>query len=101
MKTKQIPALIMLLGGAVTSIVMYLMHYDIKSMLFILLAVLIGFYIFGVVIKKIFDSFKFPTKDDILKDGEVIEKDNEEDAEKTENNGEGKKAAKPDTEKVS
>lgn len=67
----------MLLAGAVTSIVMFLNHYEIKPMLWILVAVLVSFYIIGVMIKKVLDSFEEANKsaDKLLEEGTVIKKE--------------------------
>lgn len=82
MKRKMIPTFIMLLAGAVASIVMYTNRYEIKSMLWILVAVLIVFYIIGLVIKKVMDSFERAEEntDTVSDEGEVIEKEPMEDA---------------------
>ena len=77
MKRKLVPPFIMLLAGAVTSIVMFLNHYEIKPMLWILVAVLVSFYIIGVMIKKVLDSFEEANKsaDKLLEEGTVIKKE--------------------------
>ncbi len=77
MKRKLVPPFIMLLAGAVTSIVMFLNHYEIKTMLWILVAVLVSFYIIGVMIKKVLDSFEEVNKsaDKLLEEGTVIKKE--------------------------
>jgi len=58
MKTKQIPLIVMLLAGAVTSICARLMRYELETTLWILLLVLIVFYIVGCFIKKTIESFE-------------------------------------------
>ena len=59
MKTKQIPAVIMLLAGFVTCIVAIFQGIEVGRFLKILLLVLIGFYVSGCVIKVILDrNFK-------------------------------------------
>lgn len=58
MKRKLIPPFLMLFAGAISSIIMYILHYETKSMLTILLGVLISFYIVGnlfVFMLNIFD----------------------------------------------
>ncbi|MDD2972131.1 MAG: hypothetical protein PHE02_08390 [Lachnospiraceae bacterium] len=89
MKRKLIPPYIMLQAGAIASIVMFLNNYEIKTMLWILIAVLIVFYIVGVIIRKVMDSFdkELEKKDKAADEGEVIEKENTESA----NTGEEKK----------
>ena len=56
MKTKQIPAVVMLLAGFVTCIVAIFQGIELGKFLRILLLVLIGFYVCGCVIKVILDK---------------------------------------------
>lgn len=59
MKTKQIPAVIMLIAGLVTSIAAILSHMETVQFLKILVVVLIIFYVAGCMIKVILDrNFK-------------------------------------------
>lgn len=58
MKRKLIPPFLMLFAGAVSSIIMFSMHYDTKKMLAILFAVLIAFYIIGCLFKLMLDIFE-------------------------------------------
>ena len=59
MKTKQRPAVVMLLAGFVTCIVAIFQGIELGRFLKILLLVLIGFYVSGCVIKVILDrNFK-------------------------------------------
>lgn len=74
-KTKLIPPFIMLMAGAIASILTFLNHYDIKDMLFILLIVLVIFYILGLVVKKILDTFTVVDEKSVSDEGEVIEKE--------------------------
>ncbi len=76
MKTKQIPAIIMLLAGAVSVITMYMKHYELKDLLGILLGILIGAYIVGLIIQKVLNHFIPPVEDEKqTPEGEVIEKE--------------------------
>lgn len=77
MKRKMIPLMLMLFAGAITSIIMYIFQYDMKSTLMILLAVLFCFYIIGLIIKRILDSFE-KQLEEIRDEGEVIEKETSE-----------------------
>ncbi len=83
--TRALPAITMLTGGAVASVITYINHYSLTEMLVIVLLSLIVFYIFGAILKRIFDSFKIITKIELKEnvEGEVIEK--EPNAEKAEN----------------
>lgn len=75
MNTKTIPLLFMLIAGAVTSIIMYLNQYDSRTMLTILLAVLVVFYIAGLILGKMIESFERQRKEAAAAaEGEVIEK---------------------------
>ena len=76
MDTKKIPAFVMLLAGAVATIVTYINHYSLEDMLVVLILTLIDFLIIGVAIKLIFDSFHIeePDEDRVDDDGEVVEK---------------------------
>lgn len=81
LKTKQLPAVIMLLGGAVAVIVTYARGFSLREILTIVLVSLIGFYILGLVLKRIFDSFHIQQKEQeegvTMEEGEVIEKEPE------------------------
>ena len=84
LKTKQLPAVVMLLGGAVAVILTYARGFSLREILVIVLASLLVFYILGLVLKRIFDSFKIKQKNEeegsSLEEGEVIEKEPEENA---------------------
>lgn len=78
MKTKQIPALVMLLGGSVACIVSYINRYELKEMLVVLTLSLVIFLIFGVIIRLVLDSFELPQEEEkVDDDGEVVEKQSE------------------------
>ena len=92
MNTRKIPAFVMLLAGAVVTIVTFVNHYSLEDMLVILILTLIGFLIVGIVIKLVFDSFHIeePDEDKVDDDGEVVEKtaaSGEEGAEGSEGSG--------------
>ena len=76
MKIKRIPALTMLLAGAVAAVVTYINGYSLEDMLVVLIVTLIVFLIIGVVIMMIFESFHIdePDEDRVDDDGEVVEK---------------------------
>ena len=78
MNTKKVPVFIMLLAGAVACIVTYLDHYDLHDMLVVLLTVLILFLIIGLIAKKILDKFEISNIDQVDDEGEVVEKNGEE-----------------------
>lgn len=78
-RMKLLPALITLLAGAFTSIITYLLHYDVKKALFILLIVLILFYILGTVFQKVIFRFEKEVEQEEIEraeqEGKVVEKD--------------------------
>ncbi len=94
LKTGQLPAVIMLLGGGVAALLTYIRDFQLSEMLVIVLLSLLVFYIVGLILKRIFDSFRIRRKeqeeDGVAEEGEVIEKEPEE-KEKT---GKNKKSAK-------
>lgn len=86
MKTKNIPLLIMLFAGAATSIITLWLHYELIISLVVLLVVLCVFYIIGLIVKKVIDSFETAIKEqkikeDEAKEGIVVEKESEEELE--------------------
>lgn len=74
-KEKLFAPFLMLLAGAVTSILMYRFRYSMKQTLTILVIVLIIFYIAGIFIQKKVVSFVEQIREREEKEGEVIEKD--------------------------
>lgn len=84
MKRKLLPAIIMLTAGLITSIRTWLLHYDTKRALIILLVVLIVFYALGSVLKYVLDVFEAQNEQKALDEGEVIEKEAEEESESSE-----------------
>ena len=74
-KRRLIPPFVMLSAGAVISITMRILHYEMKTMLIILLCVLVGFYIAGSIIKYMLDKFEKQIEEASMEEGEVIEKE--------------------------
>lgn len=76
-KIRLLPAFVTLLAGAITSITLYVLNVETHIMLLILLAVLIIFYVLGVVAMKII--MECPTKEvkEEENEGGVIEKEDE------------------------
>ena len=50
-KFRNVPALITLLAGFITSVIMIVHRYSLVNFMWILIAVLVGFYICGVLIR--------------------------------------------------
>lgn len=75
MKRQQLPLLLMLIAGAITSITVYMRGLGLKTMLIALLAALVAFYFLGSIIVSILDGFD--RRNAIMKlseEGEVIDK---------------------------
>ena len=64
MKTKQVPAIVMLTAGFVTCVISIMQHMDFGRFLKILLLVLICFYILGCVVKVILDKNFAPMQEE-------------------------------------
>ncbi|MBO5293313.1 MAG: hypothetical protein J6B10_09060 [Lachnospiraceae bacterium] len=91
MKTKQVPPIVMLLAGAVAVIAMYVRHYELRTLLSVLLGVLIVSYIAGWVIKAVLDKYVTAPEPEESPEGDVIAK--ESDRDETEGGGETKQTA--------
>lgn len=57
-KLKMLPLIFMLIAGAVTSIITYILQYEGKTALLILLAVLLLFYVIGFLFRKMIWQFE-------------------------------------------
>ena len=64
MKTKQVPAIVMLTAGFVTCVISIMQHMEFGRFLKILLLVLICFYILGCVAKVILDKNFAPMQEE-------------------------------------
>ena len=76
MKTKPIPAIIMLTAGFVTCIVGIVQHFSFGTYVKTLLLVLIGFYLLGCIVKIVLDK-GFRVMDDPLSEYEGMEIDDD------------------------
>lgn len=76
-KMKLLPAFLTLLAGAITSIITFILDYEGKTALFILLAVLLLFYLLGTILQKVILTFEKGNELEQHKkdEGKVIEKD--------------------------
>ena len=88
-RIKMIPAILMLMASAITSIICYILKYEVISMLLILLLVMFLFYMLGDVIRFFLAKYVYPpeeeneeTEESELDEGAVIEKEPTEDEEK-------------------
>ena len=85
---KNIPFLLMLSAGSITSIMTYIFQYEIKTALLVLLSVLLVFYCLGLLLINVIISFDKKNEEDRkakeLEEGVVLEK--EETVEEQQNN---------------
>ena len=80
MKTKRIrkfPLILMLVAGSFTSIMTYYFQYELKTALLVLLSVLLIFYLLGLFLVNVIDSFDKKNEEERLKK-EKAEKEQEE-----------------------
>lgn len=73
MKTKSIPAIIMLLAGLVACIAGMAAHMEVSDFMKMLLIVLILFYVLGSVVKVILDRNFAEMQDEETTDGEALQ----------------------------
>lgn len=102
-KLKLLPAIISLLAGAVTSILTFCFRYEGKTAILIVVAVLLAFYLVGMIVQRTIYSFELKNESEKLKqEGKVVEKeDNKEDnaeQQATENIGNSEEEPKDDLE---
>ena len=81
-----LPIILMLTAGAVTSIITYILHYEGKTALLILLGVLLLFYIIGFLFQKMIYRFEDEIAEEekmrLEEEGKVVEKGAEQQTEK-------------------
>ena len=82
---KLLPAFVMLVAGATTGIITFLVGYSTKNALIILLLVLIAFYILGLILQKLIYKFELANRpkpeeasQEAEGEGTVVEKDESE-----------------------
>lgn len=75
MERKLIPLTLMLIAGAMCSIVCFAQGYDAYTMLWALFIVLLIFYVLGSVIKRVMEKFEIENEEKSKEEGEVIEKE--------------------------
>ena len=85
---KMLPIYLMLITEAVTSIITYMMHYEGKTALLILLGVLLFFYIAGSMLASLINRFEKEQEEKerarLDEEGKVVEKEISQDGEKPE-----------------
>ena len=79
-KMKNIPFILMLSAGSITSIMTYIFQYEIKTALLVLLSVLLIFYLLGLLLVNVIVSFDKKNAEERKakekEEGIVLEKDN-------------------------
>lgn len=84
MNRKTMPLMLMLTAGAVTCVITFIKQYSIVNKLLSLLVSLLVFYLLGSIMKWTLDLFDRQNEKRQAEEGEVIEKDPEQEAEKSE-----------------
>ncbi len=74
-KIRLLPAFVTLLAGAITSITLYVLNVETHIMLLILLAVLLVFYVLGVVAMKMILDCPPKEKEEPTEEGEETSKE--------------------------
>lgn len=74
-KRRLIPPFVMLLAGAIVSITMYILHYEVKILLIVLVCVLVVFYMLGDTLRWMLNRFEAQNEEARMEEGEVIEKE--------------------------
>lgn len=100
MKRKMIPIFLMLVAGAITSIITYIKDYELTRMLWTLLGALIVFYVLGVVVQKTLNLFdeQIEEAEKKAKEAEIKEAEEKEKENKNEEPG-NEEGGKQNTEK--
>ena len=74
LKTKPVPAIVMLIGGAAVTINVFVRHFSLLDALICIFISLLIFLIIGDVAKMLLDRIELPNRYAVSKDGEMIEK---------------------------
>ena len=74
LKTKPVPAIIMLLGGAVVTADVFIQQLEFKKSLLIILVSLVFFLLAGELVKLLLDRIELPDPEAVNADGNVIQK---------------------------
>lgn len=76
MNRKNLPLILMLVAGVVTSIITFIKQYTMVQKLFALLVTLVVFYALGSLIRWLLDTFQAQNEKAALDEGAVLEKEN-------------------------
>ena len=88
MNRKNMPLILMLVAGAVTSVFTFIRQFTILQKLIALLVGLVIFYALGSTLRWVLDTFDKQNEKAVLDEGEVIEKDKNQEEEGEEENKE-------------
>ncbi len=88
MNRKNMPLILMLVAGAVTSIFTFIRQFTILQKLIALLVVLVIFYALGSTLRWVLDTFDKQNEKAVLDEGEVIEKEGNQEEESEDENEE-------------
>lgn len=77
LKTKPVPAVVMLIGGAATAISCYVREFPLLKMLFVVFISLLCFWIAGCIIKMLLDKIVIQPADEEETEGEEGEEQND------------------------
>lgn len=78
MDRRKLPLILMLAAAGMTAVVTYFRGFNLMDMLIALLAVMIVFNFIGTLIKMVLDSFDKENEEKVSDEGEVIEKEADE-----------------------
>ena len=84
MNRKNMPLILMLVAGAVTCIITFIQNYTVLNKMVSLLVVLVIFYILGSILRWTLDYFDSQNEKNNKEQGEVIEKEAEDEEERDE-----------------
>lgn len=82
MNRKNMPLILMLVAGGVTCIITFIQNYSVLRKLVSLLIVLLVFYFLGSLLRWTLDYFEQQNEKKSKEEGEVIEKETEDEGEK-------------------
>ena len=93
LKTKPIPAVVMLLGGGIVTADVFIQQIEFRKSLIIILASLLVFLLAGELVKYLLDRIELPNPDAVDADGNVIQKGKSGDKDESGEDTEGSEAS--------
>ncbi|MCR5747169.1 MAG: hypothetical protein K6G03_05635 [Lachnospiraceae bacterium] len=89
LKTKPVPAVIMLVGGLFITVIVFIQQFEFKKALLTILVGMIVFLIVGDIVKMLLDRIEIPNPELMDADGNVIEKGKSGENDETEESSSG------------